>query len=361
MNPKRLLEFKPVDNPERRDRVVEKESQQSGSNGPERSYRRRFVGSSWARPTRLRSAWTRAVRARLSASEERTLAKLIQAGDAVAKQQLITANLALVLRAVSDYKRCGVPLDDLVQEGNLGLIRAARHFNPSTHSARFATYATYWIRRAIVRALASNGPLIPLPENSHLLRLRYRRAVSELCAQGATARGDIYSKSPGLGEIAGYLGVPASRLKRARLTQREPRVSLKLDDKILADGPAPDQNLVNNENRAFVHEALRRLSPFEAWVICERFGLGEPLSGRGTPRNSSERDLADETAERAILAGPAGAAAGRGLRPTQSYYHRSYIEMGRDCGLSVLRLRQVEKTALDKLRGFLSRRAPDET
>ena len=80
-------------------------------------------------------------------------------------QQLITANLGLVLRAVSDYKQCGVPLDDLIQEGNLGLIRAARHFDPSTHTARFATYATYWIRCFIVRALASNGSLIQRPEN----------------------------------------------------------------------------------------------------------------------------------------------------------------------------------------------------
>src|SRR6202020_2487303 len=102
------------------------------------------------------------------------------------QKELSTAKLRLVFLAVSDYKRCGVPLDDLIQEGNLGLIRAARHFDPSTHAARFATYATYWIRCFIVRALASHGSLVQLPEESHILRLRYRRAVRELQTQDAT-------------------------------------------------------------------------------------------------------------------------------------------------------------------------------
>ncbi len=101
----------------------------------------------------------------LSASEERSLAERIKAGDADATEKLITANLALVLRAVKYYKRCGVPLDDLVQEGNLGLIRAARNFDPSTHTARFATYATYWIRRFIVRSLPATVHWSSFPKN----------------------------------------------------------------------------------------------------------------------------------------------------------------------------------------------------
>ena len=87
-------------------------------------------------------------------------------GDTAAQKQLITANLALVLRAVRDYKRSGIPMDDLVQEGNLGLIRAAQSFDPSAHTARFATYARFWIRASLLRALASNGSLIQLPERS---------------------------------------------------------------------------------------------------------------------------------------------------------------------------------------------------
>ena len=102
-------------------------------------------------------------------------------GDTTAQKQLIMANLASVRGAVREYRRSGIPLDDLIQEGNLGLIRAAQHFDPSTHDARFATYARFWIQASLVRALASNGSLIQLPERLHLLLLRYRRAISKHC------------------------------------------------------------------------------------------------------------------------------------------------------------------------------------
>jgi RNA polymerase sigma factor (sigma-70 family) len=261
---------------------------------------------------------------------------------------------------VRDYKHCGVPLDDLIQEGNLGLIRAARHFDPSAHTARFATYATYWIRCFIVRALASNGSLIQRPEHAHLLRLQYREAVGELRARGTAASGASSSKSPSLDEVARYLGIPAHRLEEARMAQNEQGLCQSLADLTLADGATPDQGLVTNEDRALVCAALRRLSPFEAWVICERFGLDEP-PGRGIRRGSSGRDPEIETARSATQANAHGDPPAGGIRSRESYFQRSYIEMGRDCGLSVFRLRQVEKTALDKLRGFLGRKMTDET
>jgi RNA polymerase primary sigma factor len=248
----------------------------------------------------------------------------------------------------------------LIQEGNLGLIRAARHFDPSMHRARFATYATYWIRCFIVRALASNGSLIQRPEKSHLVRLQYRKAVDELRARGATACGEPGSESPSLDEVARYLGIPPHRLEEEGLTQNEQGVCQSLADLALADGPAPDQAVLTNEDRAIVYAALRRLSPFEAWVICERFGLGEP-PGRCIPGTSAGRDPTRETQRSTSLAGPSGATPVRGTRASKSYFQRSYIDMGRDCGLSVFRLRQVEKTALDKLRGFLGRRIAEVT
>ncbi len=309
--------------------------------------------AAWGVGRRPRQARTSAYR--LSASEERALAERVKTGDVDAEQQLITANLGLVFLAVSDYKRCGVPLDDLIQEGNLGLIRAARHFDPSTHTARFATYATYWIRCFIVRALASNCALIQRPEKSQLVLLQYRKAVDELRARGAASSGEPGSKSPSLDEVAGYLGVPPHRLEEARLTQNEQGVCESLAELTLADGPAPEQDVVTNEDRTIVCAALRRLSPFEAWVICERFGLGEP-AGRGMPGTSPRRDPVPETQRSAILAGPSEATPVSGTRASESYFQRSYIDMRRDCGLSVFRLRQVEKTALDKLRGLLGHR-----
>ena len=362
MNPDRTLEFRHTDEPSRPEGIDDPETRYDGGSAPRRSHGRRSFKSAWRRRMGRRpSAAENASSARrLSAGEERALAERGKAGDVDAEQQLITANLGLVFRAVSDYKQCGVPLDDLIQEGNLGLIRAARHFDPSTHSARFATYATYWIRCFIVRALASNGSLIQRPEKSHLVRLQYRKAVDELRARGAAANGEPGSNSPSLDEVAMYLGVPPHRLEEARLTQNEQGVCQSLADLTLADGPAPDQDVVTNEDRTMVCAALRRLSPFEAWVICERFGLGEP-PGRGIPGTSPGRDPAPETQSSATLAGPSGATPVRGTRASESYFQRSYIDMGRDCGLSVFRLRQVEKTALDKLRGFLGHRIAEVT
>ena len=252
-------------------------------------------------------------------------------------------------------------MDDLIQEGNLGLIRAARHFDPSTHAARFATYATYWIRCFIVRALASHGSLVQLPEESHILRLRYRRAVRELQRQNPTASSENGANSPSLDEIAGYLGVTPRRLMRARLTQNEQNIYLRLGDLMLADEPAPAEDLVMNEDRALVHAALQRLSPFEAWVICERFGLGPPTSDRRTRGTARDRDPASERTQMAPPSGSVGDQRDDGSRPSDSYFQRSYIEMGEDCGLSVHRIRQVEKTALDKLRAFLGQRIVERT
>jgi RNA polymerase sigma factor (sigma-70 family) len=362
MNPDRTLEVRHTDEPSHVEEIADPETRFDGGSAPGRTHGRRLFDSTWRRRmTRRPSAAECAHSARrLSASEERTLAERGKAGDVDALQQLITANLGLVLGAVSDYKQCGVLLDDLIQEGNLGLIRAARHFDPSTHTARFATYATYWIRCFIVRALASNGSLIQRSKHSHLLRLQYRKAVDELRARGVGASGEPGPKSPSLDDVAMYLGVPSRRLEEARLTQEDQAVCQSLGDLTLADDAAPDHALVSNEDRAMVSAALRRLSPFEAWVICERFGLGEQ-PGRGIPGTSPRRDQQKETEKIATLAGPSGIAAIRGTRASESYFLRSYIDMGRDCGLSVFRLRQVEQTALDKLRRFLGQRVTEPT
>jgi RNA polymerase primary sigma factor len=363
MHPHGTLEIKPAGEPSRLKGIDDPEARQDGSAGTGRTHGRRSFRGAWHRRMARRplaAECAHGVR-RLSAGEERALAERGKAGDVDAEQQLITANLRLVLHAVREYRQCGVPLDDLIQEGNLGLIRAARHFDPAAHTARFATYATYWIRCFIVRALASNGSLIQRPEHAHLLRQQYRTAVDELRARGAAGTGEPASQSPSLDEVARYLGVPAHRLDEARLTENDQGVCQSLADLTLADGTAPEQSLVTNEDRAMVFAALRRLSPFEAWVICERFGLDEP-PGRGVRQSLPDCEPAEEndagrTAEDDVSTNSPAS----GSRPSESYFRRSYIDMGRDCGLSVLRLHQVEKTALDKLRGFLGRQITDES
>ncbi len=291
---------------------------------------------------------------RLSANDERALAERIKMGDTTAQKQLIMANLALVRGAVREYRRSGIPLDDLIQEGNLGLIRAAQHFDPSTHDARFATYARFWIQASLVRALASNGSLIQLPERLQLLLLRYRRAISRHCNELPSASEIAFSKPPSHDEIARHVGVGPRRFKWVGLTRTDRTLCLRLNGLMLADGSSPDRDMVNEEVRTLVYSALRRLSPFEAWVIRERFGLGEPCQGRDHRNNSHQGKTDTLRAIRSRAASLSGGAPIQPPRPSQSYHQRSYIEIGFDCGLSVHRIRRVEKAALEKLRMLLA-------
>ena len=361
MSPNRILEIMPIGEPAHHDRMVEKEERCTTESVPEPGHGRRNRNSAWGRARRRSKPTELYCKAlRLSASEERSLAERIKAGDADATEKLITANLALVLRAVKYYKRCGVPLDDLVQEGNLGLIRArgTSTRRPTRPALQLMPPTGFGVSSC---ALASHSSLVQLPEESHILRLRYRRAVRELRTQQATVGGEIGANSPSLDDVARYLGVTPRRLMQARLTQNEQNIYLRLGDLFLADEPAPAEDLVINEDRALVHAALQRLSPFEAWVICERFGLGEPTSDRrirGTARGS---DPADERHRTTPPSGSGAEEKDHESRPTDSYFQRSYFEMGEDCGLSVHRIRQVERTALDKLRAFLGQRIAEPT
>ena len=362
MNSHGTLGFKPAGEPSGLNRIDDSEVRRSGNGGSGRAHGGRSFRNVWHRRVARRPPGAQYPPGddQLSAVEERMLAERGKAGDVDAEQQLVTANLRLVLHAVRDYRRCGVPVDDLIQEGNLGLIRAARNFDPLTHSARFATYATYWIRCFIVRALASNGSLIHRPEHAQLLRLQYREAVDALRARRAAAGSEPGSPSPTLEEVSQYLGVPAHRLEEANLIQSDQAVCQSLADLTLADGPAPEDSLVITEDRAMVGAALRRLSPFEAWVICERFGLDKP-HGRGIRQAPIVRASSEETTGSASRANSSADPSVRSSRSREAYFERSYNDMGRDCGLSVFRLRQVEKTALAKLRGFLALRMTDES
>ncbi|MFI5456061.1 MAG: sigma-70 family RNA polymerase sigma factor [Isosphaerales bacterium] len=282
------------------------------------------------------------------------MANKIKSGDLAAREQLITANLALVVRAVRDYKRSGIPLDDLIQEGNLGLLRAAECFDPSSHTARFATYAKFWIQASLVRAVVNNGSLIQVPERLQQLRLRYRRAIEELRKRMPVGSNPSGSGQPSVDAIATHMGVSSDRLLGAELTQSDRILRPILDELLLADEPSPDQIVSNDEDRALVHAALRRLSPFEAWVIRERYGLAEPSGGEGTLKASRRRTDGGHKAGRAPTSGIPDAARVPTPRRSRCYYQRSYREIGCDCGLSAHRIQQVERTAIGKLGTLLA-------
>jgi RNA polymerase primary sigma factor len=319
-------------------------------------------GDDW-QVSRVRRAWTRSGRRLssraasdlhpplLSAPEERMLAERIKAGDQLAQQELVLANRKLVFRIVRDYKTSGIPQDDLIQEGSVGLIRAAQNFDPSTHAIRFSSYATFWIRAFIIRAVTNDSSLVRLPEYTRLLRERYLRAVRELGKQSNAQRQSVAQESPSRAEIAHYLGISVRQIDRAWQVLGERALCVE-EGEARTDFQTAENDLLQHEERAVVHAALRRLSPFEAWVICERFGLGEwssnPIDSNCSRRNAAAQVTADQ-ARRVRLPSSAKVA-----RPSRSYDGRSYDDLSRDCGLTVHRIRLIERAALDKLRSILS-------
>ena len=140
---------------------------------------------------------------RLSPQEEQALARRVLAGDAGAEQRMIEANLRLVFAIARRYRNRGLPLPDLIAEGNLGLLRAVKKFRPD-NGTRFSTYASWWIRHAVVRALAHQARVIRLPVHVELLLGRYRKERERLTQE--------LGRPPSLDEVARSLEIPPEQL-----------------------------------------------------------------------------------------------------------------------------------------------------
>jgi RNA polymerase primary sigma factor len=274
------------------------------------------------------------------------LADRIKAGDIAAYQQLILANLALVLRAVGEFKRLGIAHADLIQEGNLALIRAARTFSPGIYPTRFATYASFWIRASLIKAVHSNSPMNAVPKRLHPVRSKYFRAVNELEKKRVQNMDVIARYHADVDVIIRGHDIPINSNMAIGLTRVNLVVHEAMGDQLSTDIPPSDREIANEEGNMVLEQALWHLSPFEAWVIRERFGLGrrpatvvEKVRGyESSGDNPNVRVNAKESCTSKLL---------------RSLCHRSYVDLGRDCGLSTHRVRQVERAALDKLRSFM--------
>ncbi len=139
----------------------------------------------------------------LTTEDERALALRAQAGDAEAERRMMEANLRLVLKLAQSYVHRGLPLSDLIAEGNLGLLEAVRKFRPDK-GTRFSTYAIWWIRQSIVRALANQARLVRLPVHVELLLARYLRETEALTQH--------LGRPPCLAEVAQAIGVAPEQL-----------------------------------------------------------------------------------------------------------------------------------------------------
>jgi RNA polymerase primary sigma factor len=210
----------------------------------------------------------------LTAEEEKELARRISQGDLEARDQMVRANLRLVVNIARSYVGKGLSLQDLIEEGNLGLLRAVEGFDPNMNT-RFSTYASYWIKQSIKRALVNTAKTIRIPAYMVELLAKWRRASNRLQ--------DELGRPPSHEEVARYMGLPRKKLsiiKKAirvynALPQPDPNDDGWTIDELVMDSRSktPDTEMVETDDLHQVMELLEKMDPREAAVLRMRFGL----------------------------------------------------------------------------------------
>jgi RNA polymerase primary sigma factor len=244
----------------------------------------------------------------LTTQQENALAARIKRGDEAARDQMIRANLRLVVHIAREYEHCGMPLLDLINEGNIGLMKAVERFDPSK-GAKFSTYASLWIKQSMRRALADQSKTIRLPVNAADTLYRMRRAAVKLSEE--------LGREPNDAELALEMGMSLRRVTELNIASLRPASldaaiggedSSRLGE-VVEDEAAlmPNQELEDKTNLEIVRELVKDLDPREATILRFRFGL------EGTPEKTLE-------------------------------------EIGKKFGLTRERIRQLQNEALLKLR-----------
>ncbi len=210
----------------------------------------------------------------LTAEEEKELAYRIGDGDAAARDRMVRANLRLVVNIGRAYTGKGLPLQDLIEEGNLGLLRAVEGFDP-TMNTRFSTYASYWIKQSIKRALVNSAKTIRIPAYMVELLTKWRRATAKL--------NDELKRTPTAEEVAAELGMPKKKLRIVKKAieiynstpqTEQPDSNWSLGDVVADDRQkGPDSELLEADNLKHVYKMLETMDQREATILKMRFGL----------------------------------------------------------------------------------------
>jgi RNA polymerase primary sigma factor len=250
----------------------------------------------------------------ITPQEEVVLAERIKKGDAEAREQMIKANLRLVVKIARDYDGLGLPLLDLINEGNIGLMKGVERFDPKK-GAKLSTYAAWWIKQAIKRALANQSKTIRLPVHVVDTVAHIRRAEMRLR--------DALGHDPTDQEIAADLGINPRSVQLYRDAARAP---VSLDAPIGTDEPnligeivpdtstaAPFDQLIKESDNDLVQELFATLPERERSILAMRFGLNDDIP-------------------------------------------RTLEEIGKQFNLTRERIRQIQEEALQKLRAKMEER-----
>ncbi len=210
----------------------------------------------------------------LSPEDEQDLAVAVGQGNTQARDRMVRANLRLVVNIARGYTGKGLTLQDLIEEGNLGLLRAVEGFDPAM-GTRFSTYASYWIKQSIKRALINTAKTIRIPAYMVELLSKWRRASTRLAEE--------LGRTPTPEEVARVLGLPRKKLpiikKAIRIYNLTPQTDQaeagwSLGEMLMDDrARTPDEELLDHDNLAHVLDQLETMDQREATVLRMRFGL----------------------------------------------------------------------------------------